>query len=109
MFALTALLTQLTVIFVHRSKNKPRSRPNPRALYTCLCLFGIAVGWMAIGRPDITWSNGPLVLLSGLLITVEAADATVKLGAPRWADKTLCVLCGAAAATWMSSGWIPWA
>ncbi|WP_327274825.1 hypothetical protein OG609_24785 [Streptomyces sp. NBC_01224] len=109
MFALIALLAQLALIFVHRSRNKLRSRPSPRALYTCLCLVGIAVGWLAIGRPEITWSDGPLVLLSGLLITADAADAAVKLGAPRWADKALCLLCGAAAATWMAPGWIPWA
>ncbi|MEE1792316.1 hypothetical protein PUR28_16330 [Streptomyces sp. BE308] len=109
MFALTALLAQLTVIFIHRAKNKPRSRPDSYALCTALCLLGIAIGWLAIGRPEITWDDGPLVLISGLLITVEAADATVKLGAPRWADKAVCLLCGAAAATWMAPGWIPWA
>lgn len=109
MFALTALLTQLTLVLVHRSRNKLRSRPGPRALHTGLCLVGIAAGWLAIGRPEITWGDVPLVLLSGLLVTVEAADAAVKLGAPRWADKALCLLCGAAAATWMAPGWIPWA
>ncbi|MGR8010949.1 hypothetical protein [Streptomyces hypolithicus] len=109
MFALIALLAQLTVIFIHRARNQPRLRPDSYALYTGLCALGIAAGWLAIGRPDITFNDGPLVLLSGLLIAAEAADATAKLGAPRWADKAVCLLGGAAAATWMSPGWIPWA
>ncbi|MFJ6012628.1 hypothetical protein [Streptomyces sp. NPDC092952] len=108
MFALTALLGQIALILVHRSRNGLRSRPDPRVLCTGLCLVGIAAGWAAIGRPEITWGDGALVLLSGLLVTVEAADAAAELGAPRWADKALCLLCGAAAATWMAPGWIPW-
>ncbi|ARF65903.1 MULTISPECIES: hypothetical protein [Streptomyces] len=107
MFALAALLAQIAVILVNRSKNRTGSRPESCTLHTVLCLLGITAGWLAIGRPEITWADAPLVLISGLLITVEAAHATVRLGAPRWADKAVCVLCGAAAATWMSSGWIP--
>ncbi|MEU2150753.1 hypothetical protein ABZ741_41670, partial [Streptomyces globisporus] len=75
---------------------------------TVLCLFGIAAGWLSIGRPEITWSTSVLVLLSGLLITAEAADATAKLGAPRWVPNTVCVLCGAASATWLLSEPLPY-
>ncbi|WP_228994447.1 hypothetical protein [Streptomyces sp. DH8] len=107
MLALPALLAQLAVIIVHRAKNRTGPQPEPYTLYTALCLLGITAGWLAIGRPEVTWADAPLVLISGLLITVEAAHATARLGAPRWADKAVCVLGGAAAATWMSSGWIP--
>lgn len=82
LIALAALLAQFAVILTHRRVNKVRTRPDPPVLYTGLCLLGIAVGWLSIGRPEITWSSSVLVLLSGLLITAEAADATAKLGAP---------------------------
>ncbi|MEU2150606.1 hypothetical protein ABZ741_40850, partial [Streptomyces globisporus] len=75
---------------------------------TVLCLFGIAAGWLSIGRPEITWSTSVLVLLSGLLITAEAADATAKLGAPRWAPNSVCLLCGAASTTWLLARPLPY-
>ncbi|MET8939123.1 hypothetical protein ABZX28_19235 [Streptomyces rubiginosohelvolus] len=108
LIALTALLAQFAVILTHRRVNKVRTRPEPPALYTMLCLFGIAVGWLSMGRPEITWSTSVLVLLSGLLITAEAADATAKLGAPRWVPAAVCVLCGAASTTWLLSEPIPY-
>ncbi|GGW17573.1 hypothetical protein ABZ771_34950 [Streptomyces globisporus] len=108
LIALAALLAQFAVILTHRRVNKVRTRPDPPVLYTVLCLFGIAAGWLSIGRPEITWSTSVLVLLSGLLITAEAADATAKLGAPRWVPNTVCVLCGAASATWLLSEPLPY-
>ncbi|WP_078614462.1 hypothetical protein [Streptomyces griseus] len=57
LIALTALLAQFAVILTHRRVNKVRTRPEPPVLYTMLCLFGIAVGWLSIGRPEITWST----------------------------------------------------
>ncbi|MEV7645779.1 hypothetical protein AB0O32_38370 [Streptomyces rubiginosohelvolus] len=108
LIALTALLAQFAVILTHRRVNKVRTRPEPPVLYTMLCLFGIAVGWLSIGRPEITWSTSVLVLLSGLLITAEAADATAKLGAPLWLPAAVCVLCGAASTTWLLSEPVPY-
>ncbi|MFI7329454.1 hypothetical protein ACIBQ3_33050 [Streptomyces rubiginosohelvolus] len=108
LIALTALLAQFAVILTHRRVNKVRTRPDPPVLYTVLCLFSIAVGWLSIGRPDITWSTGVLVLLCGLLITAEAADATAKLGAPRWVPNAVCVLCGAASTTWLLARPLPY-
>ncbi|WP_405550221.1 hypothetical protein OG215_35575 [Streptomyces globisporus] len=108
LIALAALLAQFAVILTHRRVDKVRTRPDPPVLYTVLSLFGIAAGWLSIGRPEITWSTSVLVLLSGLLITAEAADATAKLGAPRWAPNAVCLLCGAASTTWLLARPLPY-
>jgi hypothetical protein len=70
-------------------------------------LAGCAAGWLVIGRPELVWDDLSLTLVCGVVIASEAAHAARSLSGRAWAGWTTACVSGAAAATWLLPGPLP--
>ncbi|MFF8713859.1 hypothetical protein ACF07T_20845 [Streptomyces sp. NPDC015184] len=108
MIAVAAALAEIALILAHR-RHKPSHTAGAGAAWSFMAagLGACAAGWLVIGRPGITWDDLSLTLTFGVVIASEAGHAAQSLsGRTRAGWATVCVG-GAASATWLLPGPLP--
>lgn len=107
MIAIAAAVAQIIVILIHRRRTpSTASRPTSWS-WMAACLGACAAGWLAIGRPAISWGDLCLALMWGVLIGSEAARAAKELSGRAWAGWAAACAGGAASATWLLESPLP--
>ncbi|HEY8979432.1 MAG TPA: hypothetical protein VIU15_07595 [Streptomyces sp.] len=107
LLAVTAMIGQIAVILVYRRRADGRARQASPWPYMTACLIASTASWFAIGRPDVTWGGASLVLLCGTVVAAEAAMAATALRGRAWAGWAVAAVGGAASATWLLDGPLP--
>jgi hypothetical protein len=109
LIAIAAALAEIVLILLHRGRTpsgSAESKSTPWA-YMAAGLAACAAGWLAIGRPEVHWGDLFLALVCGVIIASEAAHAARSLSGRAWTGWATVCVGGAASATWLLSGPLP--
>ncbi|MFF7093006.1 hypothetical protein ACFY9A_11500 [Streptomyces rubradiris] len=107
MIAIAAVLADIVLILRHRVRTSSESVESTPWRHMAAGLAGCVAGWLAVGRPDIVWDDLSLTLLCGVVLASEAAHAARSLSGRVWAGWATACVSGAAAATWLLPGPLP--
>ncbi|GAA2229844.1 hypothetical protein [Streptomyces nogalater] len=107
MIAIAAVLADIALILTHRVRTSPEPVESTPWRHMAAGLAGCVAGWLAVGRPELVWDDLSLTLVCGVVLASGAAHAARSLtGRTRAGWVTACVS-GAAAATWLLPGPLP--
>ncbi|MDN3261994.1 hypothetical protein QWJ26_19700 [Streptomyces sp. CSDS2] len=107
MIAIAAVLVDIVLILTHRVRTSSEPVESTTWRHMAAGLAGCAAGWLVIGRPHIVWDDLSLTLICGVVLASEAAHAARSLSGRAWAGWTTACASGAAAATWLLPGPLP--
>ncbi|NEB75350.1 hypothetical protein G3I40_08930 [Streptomyces sp. SID14478] len=107
MIAIAAAVAQLALVLVHRGRARGAAPQGATWSYVALCLAGGTAGWLVIGRPALAWGDLCLSLVWGVAIGSEAAAAAEALFGRARTGRAVAVAGGAASATWLLDGPLP--
>ncbi|MFF9585939.1 hypothetical protein [Streptomyces achromogenes] len=109
MIAIAAALADIALILTHRVRASADPVASTPWRHMAAGLAGCAAGWLVIGRPELVWDDLFLTLVCGVVLASEAAHAARTLSGRAWAGWTTAGVSGAAAATWLLPGPLPFA
>ncbi|MFJ2897778.1 hypothetical protein ACIO87_23170 [Streptomyces sp. NPDC087218] len=108
MIAIAAALAEIALILTHRGRKPSHTSGTGAGLsFMAAGLGACAAGWLVIGRPAIAWGDLLLALMWGVAIASEAAHAARSLSGRAWAGWATACVGGAASATWLLPGPLP--
>ncbi|MFD8826022.1 hypothetical protein ACFV1C_27180 [Streptomyces sp. NPDC059605] len=109
MIAIAASLAEIALILTHRKRTPSAPARAVEWPHLAAGLGACAAGWLVIGRPGITWGDLSLALMFGVILASEAGHAARSLSGRPGAGWAMVCAGGAASATWLLPGPLPFA